>query len=90
MLLDTVSQSLANDQSPPLNVDFRVLLVKVLMQTTWYTGGWENYLCTGGGPITFATNFTDADAQQYYDDNVAPFDDNVFAPNAWGKVKKTK
>ena len=88
-LLNSVSQSLANDQNPPLNLDFRVKLVQVLMQTSWYAGGWETYLCTGG-PITFATNFTNADAQEYYDDNVAPFDDNVFAPNAWGKVKKTK
>jgi len=78
------------DPNAPLNLDFRQKLLQVLMQTPWYTGGWEDYL-RNSGRIAFATNFTDAIAQQYYDDNVAEFDDNVFASNAWGKVNsKTK
>jgi len=73
----------------PNTLDFRQQLLDVLTKTPWYTGGWKDNLCQGGR-IKFATNFKDADAEQYYADNIAPFDNNVFAPNAWGKVKKTK
>jgi len=78
------------DPNAPLNLDFRQGLLQVLMQTPWYTGDWGAYL-SKSGHSGFATNFTNPIAQQYYNDNVAEFDDNVFASNAWGKVySKTK
>jgi len=78
------------DPNAPLNLDFRQELLQVLMQTPWYTGDWGAYL-SKIGHSGFATNFTDEIAQHYYVDNVAAFDDNVFASNAWGKVySKTK
>lgn len=88
-LIDGYSKSLAemkNEKDAPTTIDFRITLLTVLSQTTWYKGGWEAILCKPG-PIKFATNFNNADADQYYEEYLAPFDDNVFAPNAWGKVK---
>jgi len=88
-LIDSIGKSLAEmkaSKDAPITIDFRITLLTVLAQTVWYKGGWEAYLCKSG-PIKFATNFNNADADEYYGEYLAPFDDNVFAPNAWGKVK---
>lgn len=61
----------------------------VLAETTRCKGAWEQTFYKDVQSVTSADNLRNSDALQYYEDYLAPFDDNVFAPNAWGPVKKS-